>query len=134
MEILTSEVAVLLALGDGPSCGVGIMGRLQDDASGARALGAGTLYPRLRRLEKEGLVRGWIEEGRSRVGRPRRFQELTASGVAALGSVRRRLRAFGGSAAAANPPPSAVRRMRVDLRRAFRVSAFARQLRDAGAR
>ena len=134
MEILANEAAVILALGKGPSCGVGIMDRLQAVGSGVRPLGAGTLYPLLRRLEKTGLVRGWVEEGRSRVGRPRRFQELTASGVAALGRVRQQLRAIGGPATAPDPDSSAVRQMRTNLRRAFRVSAFARQLRDAGAR
>ena len=132
METVTREAAVLLALGGGPACGVGIMDRLSDVAFGARAPGPGTLYPLLRRLEKAGLVRGWGEQGRSRVGRPRRFQELTPRGVAVLGRMRRQLRALGAPGSPPVPPPSTRRRMRADLRRAFRVSAFARRLADAG--
>lgn len=132
MEAVTREVAVLLALGGGPACGVGIMDRLNDVAFGAPPPGPGTLYPLLRRLEKEGLVRGWGEQGRSRVGRPRRFQELTPGGVAVLGRVRQQLRALGGPPALPTPAPSTARRMRANLRRAFRVSAFARRLANAG--
>lgn len=131
MEAVTREAAVLLALGDGPACGVGIMDRL-DLALSGRAPGPGTLYPLLRRLEKEGLVRGWGEERRSRVGRPRRFQELTPHGVAVLARVRRQLRWLGGPAPAGPPSRATLRRMRADLRRALRVSAFARRLADAG--
>jgi len=128
---MTNEAAVVLALGRGPSSGVGLMSRLREGAFGARPLGPGTLYPLLRRLERARLVRCWVEEGRSRVGRPRHFQELTASGIAALGRVRQQLRAFGGAVATPEPRPSAVRQMRTNLRRSFRVSSFALQLRDA---
>jgi DNA-binding PadR family transcriptional regulator len=108
------------------------MNRLDDDALGGRAPGPGTLYPLLRRLEEKGLVRGWVEEGRARVGRPRRFQELTAKGVTMLARLRQQLRVLGVPASPSPPSPSTIRRMRADLRRGFRVSAFARRLADAG--
>jgi DNA-binding PadR family transcriptional regulator len=107
------------------------MSRLRERAFGTRPLGPGTLYPLLRRLERARLVRCWVEEGRSRVGRPRHFQELTASGIAALGRVRQQLQAYGGAVEATRPRPSAVRKMRTNLRRSFRVSSFAMQLRNA---
>ena len=128
---MTNEAAVVLALGRGPSSGVGLMSRLRETAFGARPPGPGTLYPLLRRLERARLVRCWVEEGRSHVGRPRHFQELTASGIAALGRVRQQLQAYGGAVAATPPRPSAVRQMRTNLRRAFRVSSFAMELRNA---
>ena len=124
-------MAVLLALARGPSSGVGLMGRLRERAFGTRPLGPGTLYPLLRRLETAGLARSWLEVERSRVGRPRRFQELTARGVTTLDRVRRQLRTFGGAVATPAPRPSALRQMRSNLRRAFRVSSFAMQLRKA---
>ncbi len=134
MEALTSEVAVILALGRGPSSGVGLTERLRAKPFDLRPFGPGTLYPLLRRLEKAGLVRCWVERGRARVGRPRHFQELTANGIVALGRARQQLRALGGAATTPAPRPSEVRRMRTDLRRSFRVSSFALRLRGAGAR
>ena len=131
MEPVTNEAAVVLALGRGPSSGVGLMSRLRETAFGIRPPGPGTLYPLLRRLERARLVRCWVEEGRSHVGRPRHFQELTASGIAALGRVRQQLQAYGGAVAATTPRPSAVRQMRTNLRRSFRVSSFAMELRNA---
>jgi PadR family transcriptional regulator len=131
MRILTNEAAVILALGEGPASGVGIMSRLRSRESGRPALGSGTLYPLVRRLEQRGLVRSWVEKERPGVGRPRRFLELTARGVAELDRVRQGLQIAGDGPAPVHRP-LAGRRMSTNLRRAFRVSAFARQLRDAG--
>ena len=69
MEVLGSEAAVVLALGQGPASGVEVMARLRGSVAGARPLGAGTLYPLLRRLGNAGLVRSWAEADRSRAGR-----------------------------------------------------------------
>jgi DNA-binding PadR family transcriptional regulator len=131
MEVLTPEAAVILALAPGPSSGVKIMEDLEGPELGGRPLGPGTLYPLLRRLEDAGLVRGWIEEGRSRVGRPRRFCELTISGVAALNRIRASLRAIGGGEEPVPRRTSSARRMRENLRRGFKVSSFAMRLSDA---
>lgn len=128
---MTNEAAVLLALGKGPSSGVGLMARLREKSFDVRPLGPGTLYPLIRRLEEAGLVRCWVEEGRSRVGRPRHFQELTACGIALLSRMRQRLRECGGAGGAPTLRPSALRQMRTNLRRSFRVSSFAMQLRNA---
>ena len=131
MEILTHETAVILALGRGPTSGVQIMERLREEGLGGRPPGPGTLYPLLRRLEEAGLVRSWIEKRRSSVGRPRRFQELTASGLGALDRVRQQLRAIERESGPTRRQVSTVRRMRANLRRAFRASSFALRLRDA---
>jgi hypothetical protein len=82
VRVLTNEAAALLALGEGPVSGVGLMSRLRSGVSGDRVLRPGTLYPLLRRLESRGLVRSWVERERPSVGRPRRFVELTAGGLA----------------------------------------------------
>jgi len=130
VRVLTHDAAVVLALGEGPSSGVGIMDRLRSAGPGSPDPRAGTLYPLLGQLEKEGLVRSWVERERFGVGRPRRFVELTTRGLVELDRVGEQLRRF-----AARPPrpapPMTGSRMRTNLRRAFRVSTFARRLRDA---
>ena len=132
MEILTHEAGVMLALARGPSSGVRIMESLSS-ITGGRSPGPGTLYPLVRRLEKAGLIRSWIERDRSRVGRPRRFLELTFRGVAAINRMRYTLREIIGERNEVTVRTPSARRMRNNLRRAFRVSSFAMRLRD-GAR
>jgi DNA-binding PadR family transcriptional regulator len=129
VKVLTSEAAVLLALGEGPSSGVGLMDRLKRLATGSASPGPGTLYPMLSRLEARGLVRGWVEVARVGVGRPRRFVELTPRGIAVLAQVRQALEStLDGPGQGALPAPEP--RMSSNLRRAFRVSALARRLRE----
>lgn len=129
MGVLTSEAGVLTALRTGPASGVELMARVRALTGVDGTLGAGALYPLLRRLESAGLVRAWLETPRERVGRPRRFHELTVRGVYALGRQHELLRLLTGPSAPPAPPPALIRRMRSNLRRAFRVSAFARRLR-----
>ena len=132
METLTNDAAILLALGQGPSSGVGLMKRLRQAPFGLGSLGPGTLYPLLRQLEQTGLTRGWLERGRSRVGRPCRYQELTASGVAALGRLRRQLRSLSGGPTLPAASHQIEREMRANLRRCFEVSGFALKLHKSG--
>ena len=131
MNLLTGEASVLVALAEGPAGGVDLMERARTLSGNGSRLGAGALYPLLRRLEGRGLVRAWRETKRTRVGRPRRFHELTAEGVLALERQRQRLQVLGAPGTPAALPAAAVRRMRSNLRRAFRVSALARRLRVA---
>jgi DNA-binding PadR family transcriptional regulator len=131
MDVLGRETAVLLALGQGPASGVEIMARLRESVAGAPTLGPGTLYPLLRRLDEAGLVRSWAEDNRSRVGRPRRFHELTPAGVATLERMRQQIRRLG-STTRDEEDAAAIRTMRSNLLRGFRVSAFAAQLQKAG--
>lgn len=72
---------ILLALADGSLHGYGIMGRL---AEAGIAVGAGTVYGALSRMQES----GWVEEGESERsrgprGRRQRFA-LTAVGLAVL--------------------------------------------------
>jgi PadR family transcriptional regulator len=67
------------------------------DIMDATDLPSGTVYPILRRIEEEGLVRAkWEREAAARrEQRPaRRYYELTAAGVTRLGEARARFRAM----------------------------------------
>jgi DNA-binding PadR family transcriptional regulator len=118
----------MLALGEGPSSGVGLMDRLRRARPGEPTPGAGALYPLLSQLEERGLVQSWIEPARAGVGRPRRFLELTSRGIAELARMRQTLLATVERSAGA--PLASQARMRSNLRRAFRVSELARRLRE----
>jgi PadR family transcriptional regulator, regulatory protein PadR len=67
------------------------------DIMDATELPSGTVYPILRKIEAEGLVRArWERDGVARREQrpPRRYYELTAAGVAQLGEARARFRAM----------------------------------------
>jgi PadR family transcriptional regulator PadR len=67
------------------------------DIMDATELPSGTVYPILRKIEEEGLVRArWERDGVARREQrpPRRYYELTAAGVAQLGEARVRFRAM----------------------------------------
>jgi PadR family transcriptional regulator PadR len=87
--MLSARAAVLLALRDGPTYGSQLVRRI-DGSSGRRIrLALGSLYPALRALEKERLVRSWnVVPGRRRGGRARVYYELTEKGVRASETVR----------------------------------------------
>lgn len=81
---------ILVALGSGHRYGFDLM-----DATG---LASGTIYPALRRLEDQGLLRSrWEAEEKAReAGRPRRrLYALTGEGEAALVAARSRLAGVG---------------------------------------
>jgi PadR family transcriptional regulator, regulatory protein PadR len=67
------------------------------DIMDATDLPSGTVYPILRRIEEEGLVRSrWEREGIARREQrpPRRYYELTTAGTARLSEARGRFRAM----------------------------------------
>jgi PadR family transcriptional regulator PadR len=67
------------------------------DIMDATDLPSGTVYPILRRLEGEALVRArWERDGIARREQrpPRRYYELTAAGVSRVGEARARFRAM----------------------------------------
>jgi DNA-binding PadR family transcriptional regulator len=68
------------------------------DIMDATDLPSGTIYPILRRLDEDGLVRSrWEREAVARKEQrpPRRYYELTAAGETRLGEARARYRALG---------------------------------------
>jgi DNA-binding PadR family transcriptional regulator len=127
---LTARAAVLTALGQ-PRSGQEIARLLASRSQGQVRLHYGSLYPTLRRLETDRLVRSWIERvGR---GRPRRNYELTIAGVAEAQRVRENLRTL-------ISPTSSVsrsrtpRQMAAGIRGCEAISQLARGFREAGGR
>jgi DNA-binding PadR family transcriptional regulator len=79
------------------------------DIMDAAALPSGTVYPILRRLDAEGLVRSrWEKEGLARREQrpPRRYYELTAAGRALAADAASRYRAIDDVAPALRPARS----------------------------
>jgi PadR family transcriptional regulator, regulatory protein PadR len=79
------ELLVLEAVRSGPVHGYGIIQQLHWRSDGVFELAEGSIYPVLRKLEAEGLVKSrWSQES----GRRRRVYELTRKGHQALGEQR----------------------------------------------
>jgi PadR family transcriptional regulator, regulatory protein PadR len=77
------------------------------DIMDATGLASGTVYPILRRLDAEGLVRSrWEREGLARREQrpPRRYYELTSGGTALAHNAAARYRTLGRIAATALTP------------------------------
>jgi PadR family transcriptional regulator, regulatory protein PadR len=95
--MLNRRTALLQALISGPGYGLELAERVRDRSQGKMSLGQGTLYPALRALEREGLVRSWeADPTPERGGRPRVYYELTAKGAKAAQEERRALMNFVG--------------------------------------
>ena len=127
---LSARAAILQVL-DYPAHGLELIHRVAQRTGGAVRLRQGSVYPALRRLEREGLVRSWEGQSTKGGGRPRRYFELTVSGVKAARTVKQVVSGFIKGAAA--PPPSGreVEQMHERLQRCAEVSAFCRELRRA---
>lgn len=81
--MLATHVALLLVLRDGPGYGRELVRRIER-ATGGWEYAEGSVYPALRRLEADRLVRSWkVVPGRRRGGRARNYYELTERGVRA---------------------------------------------------
>ena len=78
----TLDLLILKALSWGPSHGYGVARWLESATDDALAVGEGTLYPALHRLEE----RGWVSAswGASEHNRRAKFYALTAAGRAQL--------------------------------------------------
>lgn len=77
---ISAKAALLQALVSGPGFGLELIARVKERTKGAIALHQGSVYPALRALEREGLLRSWEEPPPPQGGPPRRFYELTAEG------------------------------------------------------
>lgn len=79
---ITARGALLQALVEGPGYGLELIERVLKRTNGRFKLGFGSVYPMLRSLEREGLLRSWDGEPvQETAGRPRRYYELTAKGL-----------------------------------------------------
>ena len=90
MDVPVNAVSALLqALSEGPSYGLELIDRVERLTDGKFKLRHGSVYPALRSLERDGLVRSFRGEGvPETVGRPRRYYELTAKGEEAASKQR----------------------------------------------
>jgi DNA-binding PadR family transcriptional regulator len=104
-----------------------IIDRIRDQTGGRVRLRLGSVYPALRDLEKQRLVRSW-EVPAARGGRPRRYYELTLKGVAAATAQREVIGDLLGGRAEVLPPET-IERMRDRLGECAAVSAFVIDLR-----
>jgi DNA-binding PadR family transcriptional regulator len=79
------DLLLLTCVATGPIHGYALIERLRRLSHGAFDLAEGTVYPALRRLERNGLVRSGWSDG---TGRRRRAYALTDAGRGALGEQR----------------------------------------------
>ena len=84
--VLDMCVLALLARRDGYA--YDIASRLAQDIG----MGEGTIYPLMRRMQTDGLVRTYLEESSS--GPPRKYYQLTKAGHAALAAQKAEWNAF----------------------------------------
>lgn len=86
---ITAHAAIISALVRGEASGRDIKKRVSDMTKGSMSLGPSTLYPALRSLEADGLIKAREEEGGEvRRGRPRRIYTLTGDGAKAYNEFR----------------------------------------------
>jgi PadR family transcriptional regulator PadR len=129
---ISARTALLLALQAGPGFGLELIERVRERTRGGVRLNRGGVYLRLRALEERGLVRGWKGTRRG-VGRPRRYYELTPSGIRELEKARATLRGLIEPEGLASTEEEA-RRMTERVRRAAELSRLALRLRELGRR
>ena len=131
MQSPLSARAALLQVLDYPAHGLELIRRVRERTGGAVSLRQGSVYPALRQLERERLVKSWTGNSAKGGGRPRRYYELTANGVKAAMSVKHIVSGFVNATPAPPPSPREVQHMRERLRRCAEVSAFCMELRRA---
>jgi PadR family transcriptional regulator, regulatory protein PadR len=107
-EILrgTFDLLILKALSWGPAHGYGVARWIEQATSDALAVGEGTLYPALHRLEE----RGWISAtwGASENNRQAKFYSLTRRGRTQLRSETESWRRYAAAIFAALDAPAAI--------------------------
>jgi PadR family transcriptional regulator PadR len=78
---ISAKAALLQALISEDGYGLDLIERVKKRTNGQVVLNQGSVYPALRDLEREGLVKSYESEPLpERGGRPRRYYKLTAAG------------------------------------------------------
>jgi DNA-binding PadR family transcriptional regulator len=131
MQSPLSARAALLHVLDYPAHGLELIRRVRERTGGGVSLKQGSVYPALRQLERERLVRSWTGRSAKGGGRPRRYYELTPNGVKAAMVVKDMVAGFVNGTPPPPPSPREVEHMRERLRRCAEVSAFCMKLRQA---
>ncbi len=109
---LTTRAALLLALREGPGYGLDLIRRVQERSAGRVRLSAARVYPALKALERQKLVKPSVVVPRGRRGaRSRTYYDLTLTGVRASSECRDAVAAL----AAGRPKPrlSAIEKKRM---------------------
>jgi len=90
-QSLSSVEEYILTVLDGNELyGLDILSAIASGSSGKLNLGPGTLYPTLRRLEKEELVHSrWGDQEEGCGGARRKYYRLTSKGAVALGETQK---------------------------------------------
>lgn len=131
---LTTRAALLLALREGPAYGLEAIRRVLERSGGKLRLSEARVYPSLKALERQQLVRASTMAPKGRRGaRSRTYYDLTVAGVEASNECREALRALvSGRPGLPKPTPAERARMAERLLEADALAAFAADL--AGAR
>jgi DNA-binding PadR family transcriptional regulator len=129
---ITTRVAVLQALREGPGYGRELIDRVKRITGGAVRLSPARVYPSLQRLEKEGLVVSrCVSPKGARGARSRRYYELTPSGVFQSTKEREVLAALLRRAPAPSPSASERARMAQRVLEAGELTDVGNELRSA---
>jgi PadR family transcriptional regulator PadR len=81
MDAVSTEAALLQALIAGDNYGLALINLVKERTKGKVILNQGTIYPALRKMEKDGLVKSYESEPLpERGGRPRVYYKITALG------------------------------------------------------
>lgn len=111
--MITARTALLQALREGPAYGRELVRRIARVTSGRVRFAEGSIYPALRRLRADRLVRRWsVVPGRRRGGRTRRYYELTERGARTSDADRRHLVRLVEAGIPPRPGPEERERMR----------------------
>jgi len=128
MSLALSARSALLQALVFPGYGLELIDRVKRRTAGHVRLGMGSVYPALTALEDEGLVRSVAVKVGRRVGRSRRYYELTPRGVH-LATVEREALAILLRAQASRPGDDGHLRMAERVRRCASSSASVLRLR-----
>ena len=129
MQSPLSARAALLQVLDYPGHGLELISRVRARTGGAMSLKQGSVYPALRQLEREHLVRSWTGRSAKGGGRPRRYHELTLKGIRAASVIKQIVASLIQGPEVRTPPPREVAHMQDRLHRCAEVSAFCVELR-----
>jgi PadR family transcriptional regulator PadR len=128
METPLSAKAALLQALVIPGYGLELVERVRRSSSGHIRLRLGSVYPALRALEEQGLVRSRLRPRPQGAGRPRRYYDLTPRGRTASRTQREALAAFF-RPERGKPPAEEAKAMGERIRQCAELSAFVLELR-----
>ena len=128
MQSPLSARAALLQVLDYPGHGLELIRRVRERTGGAVSLKQRSVYPALRQLERERLLRSWTGRSAKGGGRPRRYYELRLEGIKAARVVKQMVASLIKDSEVPTPAPREVAHMQERLRRCAEVSAFCMEL------